>query len=367
MSQLSPNELLKRNSRSFYLTLRVLPAAVRPQISLAYLLARTTDTIADTEIVSPTLRLDALDRLRERILGISNDTLVFDELIQQQGSADERQLLRATDATLAALKRLNPGDLKLVREVLETIISGQELDLQRFASVARGSVRWGGAADEPARECARPIEVSERSHHPLASGTDIVALQNDEELDDYTYRVAGCVGKFWTQLCAANAFNAAERRRFASSFEYEQLGIRFGKGLQLVNILRDLPADLRKGRCYIPADKLRELNLTPGDLLRPENEPRFRPLYDRYLDLAQSHLVAGWEYTNLISRRRINLRLACAWPILIGLETIKKLRAESVLDASRRVKVSRDEIRRIIARSIWRYPFRDWWRAQAEI
>jgi farnesyl-diphosphate farnesyltransferase len=44
-------DLLKATSRSFYLTLRVLPAAVRPQISLAYLLARTTDTIADTEIV----------------------------------------------------------------------------------------------------------------------------------------------------------------------------------------------------------------------------------------------------------------------------------------------------------------------------
>ncbi len=41
------NDLLKRTSRSFYLTLRVLPAAVRPQIGLAYLLARTTDTVAD--------------------------------------------------------------------------------------------------------------------------------------------------------------------------------------------------------------------------------------------------------------------------------------------------------------------------------
>jgi len=45
------NDLLKATSRSFYLTLRVLPAAVRSQIGLAYLLARTTDTIADTELV----------------------------------------------------------------------------------------------------------------------------------------------------------------------------------------------------------------------------------------------------------------------------------------------------------------------------
>ena len=45
------NQLLKQTSRSFYLTLRVLPGAIRPQIGLAYLLARTTDTIADTELV----------------------------------------------------------------------------------------------------------------------------------------------------------------------------------------------------------------------------------------------------------------------------------------------------------------------------
>ena len=90
MSHANPNELLKRNSRSFYLTLRALPRAIRPQISIAYLLARTTDTIADTEIVSIGQRLEALDKLRERILGISTDRLDFAELTQQQGESAGR-------------------------------------------------------------------------------------------------------------------------------------------------------------------------------------------------------------------------------------------------------------------------------------
>ena len=80
MPPTSTNDLLKRNSRSFYLTLRVLPRAIRHQIGLAYLLARTTDTIADTEIVSPGQRLEALDQLRERIVGLSTDRLNFAEL-----------------------------------------------------------------------------------------------------------------------------------------------------------------------------------------------------------------------------------------------------------------------------------------------
>ncbi|HMC45045.1 MAG TPA: squalene/phytoene synthase family protein, partial [Caballeronia sp.] len=79
--------LLKDVSRSFYLTLRVLPKAIRPQIGLAYLLARTTDTIADTEIVPSAQRLDALQKLRERILGQSSAPLNFGELARRQGSS----------------------------------------------------------------------------------------------------------------------------------------------------------------------------------------------------------------------------------------------------------------------------------------
>ena len=40
--------ILRDVSRAFYLTLRVLPGEVRQSIGLFYLLARTTDTIADT-------------------------------------------------------------------------------------------------------------------------------------------------------------------------------------------------------------------------------------------------------------------------------------------------------------------------------
>ena len=79
--------LLKQVSRSFYLTLRVLPRAIRPQIGLAYLLARTTDTIADTEIIPVAQRLAALQQLRERILGQSSAPLNFGELARQQGSS----------------------------------------------------------------------------------------------------------------------------------------------------------------------------------------------------------------------------------------------------------------------------------------
>jgi farnesyl-diphosphate farnesyltransferase len=326
-------DLLREVSRSFYLTLRVLPKSIRPQIGLAYLLARTTDTIADTEIVPVGQRLKLLQALRERILGMNSAPLDFGGLAQQQGSPGERVLLEKCEASLALLKAQSPIDQKLIREVLETITSGQELDLQRF----------GGAAGD------------------AGPANKITALPTDAELDDYTYRVAGCVGRFWTRTCLAHQFSPRE----ITSSAFEELGVRFGKGLQLVNILRDIPADLAKGRCYLPADKLAAGGLAPADLLRPENEAQFRPIYNQYLDLAEAHLAAGWEYTNRIPFGQVRVRLACAWPILIGLKTIGRLRAGNVLDPRNRIKISRAEVWQIIRRSIVCYPFSAAWRRLA--
>lgn len=331
MAQPSLNDLLKQTSRSFYLTLRVLPRAIRSQIGLAYLLARTTDTIADTELVPVEQRLEALQRLRERILGTSQVALNLGALAQHQGVPAEQQLLERSEEAVSHLDRLGETDRPRVRQVLETITSGQELDLRRF---------------------------------PAAPVDQIVALQNDAELDDYTYRVAGCVGEFWTAMCQAHLRDWPKAAAGGVDV-FAVNGVRFGKGLQLVNILRDLPADLRKGRCYLPADQLAAVGLQPADLLSPAHETKFRPLYHRYLDRAEAHLAAGWDYTNAIPFRRMNLRLACAWPILIGFKTIARLRTANVLEAGQRVKVTRAEIRGIIFRSLWTYPFPGVWRRQA--
>src|SRR6516162_6100117 len=125
--------LLREVSRSFYLTLRVLPRKIRAQIGLAYLLARTTDTIADTELVAPEKRLSALQALRDRIQEARQQPLEFGRLAQQQGTAAERHLLEQCEESIALLRSLSAEDRRRVQDVLVTINSGQELDLRRFA------------------------------------------------------------------------------------------------------------------------------------------------------------------------------------------------------------------------------------------
>ena len=317
-------DLLQQVSRSFYTTLRILPAPVRRQIGLAYLLARATDTIADTGIVSVSQRLDALQLLRGHILGERRGPVDFGELARHQGSPGERALLQRVTEAIDLLDGFSEADRQLIREVLRTITSGQELDLQRFAQ---------------------------------ASPENILILGTDPDLDDYTYRVAGCVGEFWTRICRAHLFPHAA----VDDATLLANGIRFGKGLQLVNILRDLPSDLRQGRCYMPADRLNAIGLKPTDLLNPANEGRFRPLYNSYLDVAQAHLAAGWEYTLALPRSCIRLRLACAWPVLIGVRTLALLHERNVLDPAHRIKVSRAEVQGMIVRSVLCYPFAGMW------
>jgi farnesyl-diphosphate farnesyltransferase len=319
--------LLRDVSRSFYLTMRMLPGVVRRQISLAYLLARTADTIADTELVNVQSRLQALAALRERILGRSRAPLPLAQLRGNPGLPAERTLLERCEASLGLLLELEEADRRRVRDVLDIIISGQELDLQRFGA---------------------------------ATADQIIALQTEEELNDYTYRVAGCVGEFWTKMCAAHLWPAA----VLDGESLARKGVRFGKGLQLVNILRDLPQDLRKGRCYVPTPLLTAAGVAPKDLLSAQNVARFRPVYDKLLAVAEGHLAAGWEYTGMLPKGQVRLRLACAWPLLIGARTLRKLRHENMLDATRRVKVSRPEVRSLVLRSILLYPFARAWEAQ---
>mgnify|MGYP000197173513 CR=1 FL=1 len=71
-------------------------------------------------------------------------------------------------------------------------------------------------------------------------------LESEEELDDYAYRVAGSVGVFWSKISLAHLISLPSEKEE----EFLEKGIRFGKSLQMINILRDIPEDLRFVKCY---------------------------------------------------------------------------------------------------------------------
>lgn len=224
----------------------------------------------------------------------------------------ERALLDALPAILRAFHALPREDRAHAARVLETLTGAMAEALATFPSATSGR---------------------------------IVALESLADLDRYTYLNAGCVGAFWTDLVVAHR----PRCRGWDVDRMRDRGVRFGQGLQLVNVLRDLPRDLRLGRCYLPRDELAALGLDPRDLLDPAASPRLHPLMRRLVGQALDHLAEGLSYTLALPRQEWRLRLACAWPLLIGLATLRRLAsARAWLDPRVTVKVPRAELRRLL-------------------
>ena len=86
-------------------------------------------------------------------------------------------------------------------------------------------------------------------------------------------------------------------------------------------------------------------------------------MYSEYLSRAEEHLAAGWCYTNALPRSAVRVRLACAWPVLLGVKTIAQLRRRPFLDPAQRIKVSRTDVRRTLVSTILRYPTRVSWQS----
>jgi farnesyl-diphosphate farnesyltransferase len=188
----------------------------------------------------------------------------------------------------------------LVREVLATIVSGQELDLTRFLT-------------------ATPAQP--------------VALANEAALEDYAWRVAGCVGEFWTRLGFLTLGDAFAR---ASPEALLPPARRYGMGLQLVNILRDLPADLAAGRCYLPvADPLDRAALLAS--------------HARWVERAGEWVAEGRRYAATLKIRRV--RAASLLPALLAEETLAALAHASWATLQARVKIPRSRVYALLMRA----------------
>jgi len=341
--------LLKRVSRSFYLSVRLLPAPMRRGVCLGYLLARASDTIADTQ-KNPAV-LDAFEeRLRtgcpghggarnSRVgipgaptsslacewdangLSFTASSLAPSFAMPTRTSAlpgatrelakkanlpkatalgilpsaihtapnhrGEQQLLAQLPAVFEALDSLPDAESTLIREVVATIISGQRLDMERFAA---------------------------------ADAEHVVKLANAAELDDYTWRVAGSVGQFWTRL---GFLTLGPRFSAMDPDPLEAMGIRFGQGLQLVNILRDTHADLAEGRGYLPTER------------------------NEWMGQARKNLADGLAYARAMHLKR--LHIAVALPARIGIDTLDAIEAAGPAALENRVKISRSRVWRHFA------------------
>lgn len=283
--------LLKAVSRSFYLSMVWLPPVMRRGIALGYMLARATDSVADTSTADTARRVEVLQQMGRAIAGElpaeEKAELLWvlrGEMADAQVKPSEAILLRRFGECLEQLLQTSPVEQQLLRRVLATIVEGQLWDLTYFA--------------------------------------DRFEVESDEETRRYTYMVAGCVGAFWTELGLAtmgSLFCPPERRDVMV-----QAGIRYGQGLQLVNILRDMAEDAERGRAYLCS-----------------NPVVWRERAARYLE-------DGLDYARRLEDFR--LRLTAMLPALLGLRTLRLIAQRSGME---RVKISRLSVYACLLQGVW--------------
>jgi farnesyl-diphosphate farnesyltransferase len=329
---LSPEHrrILQGVSRSFDLSIRLLPQAVQAPVAIGYLLARATDTVADTTALPRNARHHLLGMLTQFIESkdanptaeaqLGRQTRAF---AAQQSNPHEKALMQALPQCLPLLRALSEADQASVRQVLRLITQGQDLDMARF-------------------------------------GTSLQALQTEDELDQYTYLVAGCVGEFWTELCERHLPGYAH----LPQAEMLRIGREYGMGLQRLNIVRDAGDDLAAGRCYWPEQTLAQAGLTPAMLAQAAQAARsahnvdgsggahallaLTPLYEQWLNHTQTQLACGLRYAMAV--KPLRLRLASALPALLGARTIALLRRAGPAGLTQHIKMPRREVRLLIWR-----------------
>ena len=313
--------ILRNVSRSFYLSLSVLPGSVRKQVSLAYLFCRVADTIADTQLFPRCKRLQTLRAFRRQFL---LDRPSFDDLAQfqatmlpQRARKEDHQLFHHLSDCFHVFEEFSEVDRRLIRDLVLTLTHGMEMDLTYF---------------------------------PGETASTVQALPDLATLDLYTYYVAGVVGEFWTKINKTHIQIWQPQKLQALC----ALGVRFGKGLQMTNILKDLGKDLSVGRCYLPREQLEQVEVRVEELTKPVVIQRLRPLIIQLTWQTLDHLDQACQYVLQLPHHALRLRLSCMWPLLFAVQTLEEVcQSEELLFPEAHVKISRGAVYRTMFWSLW--------------
>jgi farnesyl-diphosphate farnesyltransferase len=312
-----------------YLSLSVLPQEVRDAMGLGYLFCRAADTIADTRLVPSAQRRETLEAFRSAFeSGAEVQATLADGYLEHQASSSERELLERLPDCIRLWRDFPQEERLLLREVVFGVVDGMRMDLNLF-----------------------PGDTKEA----------LTALGTAEDLKKYCGYIGGEPGRFWTDLCLLRL----PELKSADADALRDWGYQLGCGLQITNILRDIPKDLHIGRCYLPATELKEAGLKASDLLNPGNLGKVRPVIKTWLHYGLENLDAGAHYVEAMPNMR--LRAAVAWPLILSFRTLIGVqRSESLLDRGYPVKVSRRQVYQMLLGSPWTLSSKKRFRAKFE-
>ncbi|MBN2385264.1 squalene/phytoene synthase family protein [bacterium] len=301
--------ILPRVSRTFAPAIRMLPKGLQLPVSIAYLLCRIADTIEDSQALTLTQKREMLDLYVRIFTGPRQESLL-----------DFQQ--RSTSLPRTCADEVLVHDLDRVIRVFNSFSD----------TVQKHIAFW-------------VIEMSKGMHKYAQSlkMRHLHFLKTMKELDEYTYYVAGTVGYLLTELFSYYSQTITPQLQE----KLEQCAGSFGTGLQLVNIIRDMALDFKRGQSYIPDELLEKYQLDRTSIFELQNSERVDKLFHELIFKAVKHLDQALVYVLLIPKKEKRIRLFCMLPLFWAMRTLQKIQSNTLaLVGYDKIKISRRIIRK---------------------
>ena len=260
---------LLKVSRTFALTIPLLPPEIADQVSNAYLLCRIADTVEDDPKAIVESKATWLKSFAE---------------FCAEGFADEMQLMtlasRALDIVAQGAKE---DELSLIKEMIPVI-----LRTRTYVPAVR-------------RILSRGVAILS---YGMAKSLQGYSIQNLHDVDEYCYSVAGVVGELLACL-----FARTDQR--IDKDHLLNLSVSFGEGLQLTNILKDRLEDASRGASFLPND----VSTDEG--------------FAHYVAVTKGHLDDALDFIVHIPTSQLGIRRFCLLNICMAEATVKLLHAKA--------------------------------------
>jgi farnesyl-diphosphate farnesyltransferase len=268
-------------SRTFALTIPLLPPAIEVVVGNTYLLCRIVDTIEDAAELNPTEKQGLSKLFLEAVLGaIPVDAFVSPclEALKGYPNVDELDLIAHTPTVL---------------RILHTFPDIDQAAISRCVSI-----------------------MSDGMSHFHGRQTQ-EGLKDLAEFEEYCYVVAGVVGELLTTIFSNYSSG------FAKQIDgHQQLAIAFGQALQMTNILKDSPEDRARGVSWKPVGMSQTM----------------------LLNIAYEKLQDSMSYILLIPEYEVGLRRFCFLAFGLAVMTLEKIADRKEFSNKSEVKLSRNSV-----------------------
>ena len=304
---MNSRDLLRITSRTFALGIERLPRILCDAATIAYLLLRVSDYLEDNEEMDADQKVMLLNLW----INILRENEKIETLTNKLTNADTSN----PDAIVAQHSK------QILLHLHSLPYAVQEIIIHHVINSTQGMARW------------------------TKQGSNV----NDEkDLDDYMFEVAGRVGYLVTQLFAWYSLTIRRREK-----EIMPLAREFGLALQTVNVIRGLREDFERGWVYIPKKFLVEMGLSKEQLFDPEHREQALRVLDRMTDKAERHLEQALQYVKSLPWWQHGIRLGCIFPLMFAIRTLAVSRHNAQVFENE-TKITRNEVKKIVMDStLW--------------